>query len=203
LPKAARYVARAFRRTLPKIWASESDRFDPRRRTFDLDLWRKGWLRAAREGLGNRVTYPFAAAVIEVLYDLARTGKGYAVETMERIGEVAGCCADTVRKVVRDGETDGFLDSYNRTERPTKGKLKGMVIRGANQYIPIMPADDLADARAAAPDSAEAILPSETVSPEQAWLGRVARQIKRGERLFRLAGRRLGLNLTPLRSAPA
>lgn len=200
IPKAAGIAIGAFKRALPKLWAIESDRFDPRRK-FDLEAWRLAF-RRSRE---NRVPAAiYGKAVVEVLYDHAQTGTGLAVVTMARIAEVANCCIDTVRKVIRQGEADGFIDSWNRTERPTKGPLKGFVIRAANAYVPIMPEHDYADAVAAAEGSAEAVLPDDgTVSRAQAWLGRVARQIKRGEQLFRLAGRKLGLNLTPLRTAPA
>lgn len=212
LPPAAVLVgvqlgAQATRRVLPKLWASETRRFDPRR-PIDLKAWWKGFLSWAG---GNRprgsVSYHYARPIIDALYELAsggpeQGGKGSACETMDRIAEVARCCIETFRKFIRAAEAAGWVDSYNRTERPTKGRLKGQVIRAANVYIVLMPEEDLAAARAAQPGTAEAIMPDdETVPFAQRWLGRLARQLKRGEQMFRgLAGRTLGLNLTPLRN---
>lgn len=202
---AAAAVVGAFKRALPKLWAVESKRFDPKR-SFDLKRWRGAFRHWADTICQPRPT--LGLALVEELYRLAETGKGHAVETMERLGEVVRCSDETVRKFIRQAENAGFLDGWNRTARRTGGKLKNFVLREANVYVPLMPEDDLADARAAAPGSAEATLPNDQgVSIEQRWLGRISRQIKRGERYFvGLFGRSLGLNLTPLRparSAPA
>lgn len=191
-------VATGEKRVHPKMWVVESRRFIGR--AFEMYRWVQGAEREAKKRGPGDVSFPYRCRVIKVLGEMMREGKSRAEMTYILVGAMAGMSRETARKVIRWLEDICYLDTWNRTDRRDEDNL---VLRVANGYFPITPEEDAMQAKAASPGSAEAIVAGDGVSVEAVWMGRLARQIARATRWFKLAGRPLGLNLNPLRPAPA
>lgn len=208
LPKLAKIAAGPFRRERPKLWAIEARRCTVK--TFSYFDWLSAAERAAKRAAetpdGCTVTVPFRLSIIRVFADAFREWKGCikpegtGVGTHKWFAARAGTNRETVRQLIIWLESIGLIDVWNRTDRPTEGRLKGLVVRIANLYLPLLPNDDRAPAPAtAAPEPVAGPGPATLAQACMAHAAHVARQIDRGTRVFRLFGRKLGLNLSPLR----
>jgi hypothetical protein len=159
----------------PKLW--EADVRPLRGRKVDRDAWFVRVRLAAKTREAGDVLQPILVRLAEVMWWAERKdGVGFARQTFEQFGKLAGCCKETARKGIRFLERHGLVDTFNVLTR-----AHGFVRRVANLYL-------------IRGDTTEPDPPAGYErSPSDSLLGRLTRYAS----LFGLRARAWGLNATP------
>ena len=164
----------------PKLWGTDLPNF--RAPKFD----RKAWLNKAREASKRRklgdVLRPTMDRAWEILAWWDKDHDGQVQLGMKLWSQMVGCCIETIRKIVRFGEHEDVLNTFNMPKR-----ADGTVKRDKNIYH-LVP-----------PDMPPVVIPDD-VAPELKPLARAQAWCARWAPYFRMVPRAFGLNTTPLRS---
>lgn len=159
----------------PKLW--EADVRPLPGRKVDREAWFVRVRQAAKTREPGDVLQPILVRLAEVVWWAERKdGVGFARQTFEQLGKLAGCCKETARKGLRFLERHGLVDTFNVLSR-----AHGLVRRVANLYI-------------VRGETTEPALPvASEQPPSDSLLGRLTRYAS----AFGLKARRWGLNATP------